>query len=308
VRIVRAAATAFAAATAVAVVLSGCSSEAAAPAAASPQASAAFPTTVTAANGAVTIAARPSKIVSLSPTATEDLMAIGAGSQVVAVDDQSNYPKDAPKTSLSGLTPNVEAIAGYNPDLVVVSEDAHNLVASLAKLKVPVLRQPAAKTFADVYTQLTVLGKATGHQEQAARTVSGMKSRIAAAATKKPAKALTYYYELDPTFYSATSTTFVGQVFELLGMKNVADRADKQGTGYPQLSAEYLAQSAPDFIFLADTKCCEQSAATVAARPAWAGVPAVRNHHVIALDDDIASRWGPRVADLVETIADAVAD
>src|SRR5689334_7825315 len=82
-----------------------------------------FPVTVTAGNGKVTVAKRPARIVSLSPTATETLFAIGAGPQVVAVDDQSDYPKSAPKTALSGYTPNVEAIAGYRPDLVVVAAD-----------------------------------------------------------------------------------------------------------------------------------------------------------------------------------------
>ena len=80
-------------------------------AATKPAVAAPYPATVTADNGKVTIRKRPSRIVSLSPTATETLFAIGAGAQVVAVDDQSDYPKQAPHTSLSGYTPNVEAIA-----------------------------------------------------------------------------------------------------------------------------------------------------------------------------------------------------
>src|SRR6478735_6205484 len=79
----------------------------------------AFPVTITAANGKVTLDAKPVRIVSISPTATEDLFAIGAGSQVVAAADQSNYPASAPRTKLSGFTPNVEAVAKYKPDLVV---------------------------------------------------------------------------------------------------------------------------------------------------------------------------------------------
>ena len=93
--------------------------------------SATFPVTVHAANGPVTLAHKPARIVSLSPTATEDLFAIGAGGQVVAVDDQSNYPPKAPKTKLSGYTPNAEAIAAYKPDLVVASSDANGLLAAL---------------------------------------------------------------------------------------------------------------------------------------------------------------------------------
>ena len=85
----------------------------------------------------MTIRKRPSRIVSLSPTATETLFAIGAGAQVVAVDDQSDYPKQAPHTTLSGYTPNVEAIAAYKPDLVVASSDPNDLVAALEKLGIP---------------------------------------------------------------------------------------------------------------------------------------------------------------------------
>ena len=100
--------------------------------------------TVKAGNGAVTIKSDPARIVSLSATATEDLYAVGAGSQVVAVDQESDYPAGVPKTSLSGLTPNIEAIAKYNPSLVVASQDSGGLVAGLKKLGVPVLIEPAA--------------------------------------------------------------------------------------------------------------------------------------------------------------------
>ena len=262
--------------------------------------------TVTAANGRVTLPAPARRIVSLSPTATEDLFAVGAGHQVVAVDDQSDYPANAPRTKLSGFTPNVEAIAGYNPGLVVVSDDIGGIVASLTKLHIPVLREPAAKSLDDVYAQLRTLGAATGHRSQADTVVSGMQSKITAALAKRPAKPATYYYELDPTHYSATSDTFIGRIFARFGMVNIADKADAQHSGYPKLSDEYVVQSAPDFVFLADTRCCGQSASTVAARPAWNRIPAVGDHRVIALDDDIASRWGPRVADLVRTISDAV--
>src|SRR5262249_54033116 len=91
-------------------------------------------------------AAFPKRIVSLSPTATESLFAVGAGKQVIAVDDQSTYPKRAPRTKLSGFTPNVEAIAEYRPDLVVIAYDPGDLRASLGRLHIRVLMQDAAKT------------------------------------------------------------------------------------------------------------------------------------------------------------------
>jgi iron complex transport system substrate-binding protein len=280
--------------------------------AATTSSAAAFPATITAKNGAVKLAAAPKKIVSLSPSATEDLFQIGAGSQVVAVDDQSNFPANAPKSTLSGYKPNAEAIAKYNPDLVVVADDSSQIVEQLGKLNVPVLWFDAPNTLDDAYSQITELGAATGHAGPAATAVASMKQQITAAiaATKKPTSPLKYYYEVGtPGNYSATSKTFIGSIFSQFGLTNIADPADKTGGGYPQLSDEYLVTSAPNLIFLADTKCCQQTAATVAARPGWSAIPAVKNAAkgtVVGIDDDIASRWGPRLVDLVQQISKAV--
>jgi iron complex transport system substrate-binding protein len=249
-------------------------------------------------------APRPKRIVSLSPTATEMLFAIGAGDQVVAVDSNSNYPAEAPRTELSAYQPNIEAIAGYKPDLVVYSDDPGELKAGLDKLSIPVLQQPAATRLDDTYAQLDQLGRATGHEDEAGQVASAMRAeieRIAAAA--RPERPLTYYHELDKNLYSATSKTFIGQLYGQLGMKNIADAADKEATGYPQLSAEYVVKADPDLIFLADTKCCGQSATTVAARDGWDQLTAVRTGGVVELDDDVASRWGPRVVDFLKTVA-----
>jgi len=258
--------------------------------------------------GAGTAAAVPSRIVSLSPTATEDLFAIGAGKQVVAVDNQSNYPASAPHTKLSGYTPNAEAIAGYRPDLVVVSADLGHVVEALHELKIPVLVEPTASTLGDAYGQIDALGKATGHAAAAASLVGRMRSQIAsiAASVPRPAKPITVYHELEQDLYSATSTTFIGRIYTLLGLKDIADAAGKSGSGYPQLSSEFVVAADPDLIVLADTKCCGQSAATVAKRPGWSTITAVRKHDVLAVNDDIASRWGPRVVDFVRMVAAGV--
>src|SRR5215471_16034967 len=127
---------------------SGPAASATTAAAARSAAAAAFPVTLTAANGTVTIKSRPARIVSLSATLTEDLYAVGAGKQVVAVDQDSNYPAGVPKTSLSGLTPNVEAITRYDPGLVVASQNSGGLVSGMTKLGIPVLIEPAVGTLA----------------------------------------------------------------------------------------------------------------------------------------------------------------
>jgi iron complex transport system substrate-binding protein len=277
-----------------------------APRAAATSAAAHFPVTV----GAVTLDHQPEHVVSLSPTATEMLFAIGADKQVVAVDDQSDHPTQAPRSDLSGVKPNAEAIAARNPDLVVISNDMDKIVAQLAKLKIPVYLAPAANTLDDTYKQMTDLGTLTGHPDRAADLVARTKADIAklVADTPHPATAPSYYYELDPTLYSVTSKTFVGSLFALFGASNIADPADASGAagGYPQLSAEGVIKADPKMIFLADTKCCKQDPAAVKARPGWATVAAVKDGHVYALDDDVASRWGPRVVDLVKAIADAM--
>jgi iron complex transport system substrate-binding protein len=294
---------------AIALAVAACGTEEEQQQTAAPAAPKAFPVTVTAGNGKVTIAKRPARIISLSPTSTESLFAIGAGPQVVAVDDQSDYPAQAPKTKLSGYTPNAEAIAGYRPDLVVLSGNENDIIGALDKLGIPVLLHPAAGDLNDTYTQIEQLGLATGHRRDAGRLVARMKTHIAelVKAVPAPSKPLTVYHELDPHRYSATSKTFIGRVYELFGLQNVADKADSAGSGYPQLSAEYLVDADPDLIVLADTKCCGQSAASVADRPGWDQIAAVENGAVVEVDDSIASRWGPRIVEFVRVVSEALA-
>jgi len=236
------------------------------------------------------------------------LFAIGAGDQVEAVDDQSNYPPDAPVTDLSGFEPNVEAIASYEPDLVVYATEPGDLGASLEGLGIPALQQDAAASLDDVYVQIDQLGMATGNLTESAELVDGMRGDIdTIVASIEPAQPpLSFYHELDDTYYSVTSSTFIGQLYALIGLVNIADEAKGAGGGYPQLSAEYIIQANPDLIFLADTKCCGQSSATVAERPGWSRIDSVEGGDVISLDDDIASRWGPRVVDFLRRIAAAV--
>jgi iron complex transport system substrate-binding protein len=236
------------------------------------------------------------------------LFAIGAGDQVIAVDDQSNYPPEveAVKSTLSGYTPNVEAIAGYNPDLVVVSNDG-GLVSSLQKLGLTVLLEPAAANLPQAYDEIRQLGAATGHSEKSSSVVSSMQVQITKLIRSVPKRSrhLKVFHELEPDLYSATSSTFIGAIYKTFGFRNIADAADSSHTGYPQLSVEYVVDQSPDIVVLADTKCCGQSAKTVGARPGWTNVSAVKHRRVINVDDDIASRWGPRIVDFVRLVANA---
>ncbi|HEY4606884.1 MAG TPA: ABC transporter substrate-binding protein [Acidimicrobiia bacterium] len=267
-----------------------------------------YPVEISAANGEVTIEQRPGRVVSLAPTATEMLFAIGAGDQVVAVDEFSNYPPEAPTTDLSGFEPNVEAVAALDPDLVVVSDDLNDIVASLTAIQVPVIHLPAAVTLDESYAQIEQLGLATGNLGEATALIGAMQEDIEElVASIPPSEEMsTYYHELDGSYFTVTSETFIGEIYALGGLENIADEAEDAETLYPQLSAEYIIDADPDLIFLADTKCCGESPETVAARPGWAALRAVSSGSVIALDDDIASRWGPRVVELLRAIAEAV--
>jgi iron complex transport system substrate-binding protein len=294
-----------------ALITAACGTDAAAPEPPPTPAEVGFPVTVDAYGVPVTITARPERIVSLSPASTEGLFALGAGPQVVAVDEYSDFPAEAPTTTLSGFTPNLEAIVAFEPDLVVVSYDPGDLVAGLQSAGITVLVLPAAVTFDDVYTQLEILGVVTGNVGGAAELVASLQTRVAAIVATLPAleRPLTYFHELDDTLYTVTSSTFVGAVYALLGLDNIADAADPDGAsfGYPQLSAEFLLDADPDLVFLADTRCCATSAETFAQRPGFSALRAVQDGNVIELDDDVASRWGPRIVDLLEQAADALA-
>jgi cobalamin transport system substrate-binding protein len=259
--------------------------------------------------GSATSATVPHRIVSLSPTATETLFAIGAGKQVVAVDADSDYPKQAPRTRLSYVSPNVEAIAGYKPDLVVVEYDPNGVVPALRRLGIRVAFQEAARTFTDVYAQIRQLGALTGHAAGASALVARMQQRIARLVARRApsARGLSVYHELEPDLYSATSSTFIGQIYKLFGLRNIADAADTGGTGYPKLSPEYVVSQSPDVIVLADIRCCGQSAKTLAARPGWSSIAAVRSGTIVRVDDSIASRWGPRVVQFVQAVAAGLA-
>lgn len=253
----------------------------------------------------VTLVNQPKQIVSLSPTATETLYAIGAGDQVVAVDKNSTYPPNAPKTELSGFTADAGAVAQQKPDLVIAPDNAQQLANGLRAIDVPVLLTPAANSLDQAYQQIEALGQASGHTTQAKGLVDEMRGQIEeiVAKTPKPRQPLTYFHEVSPDFYTATSQSFVGSVYDLFGLQNIADSA---GGGFPQLSAEHVVQANPNLIFLADTKCCGVTKAKVGERPGWGSLDAVQQDRVVELDDDVASRWGPRVVDLVRAVSKAV--
>lgn len=266
-----------------------------------------FPVTVTSGQEPdtteVTIEAEPAAIVSISPTATEMLFAIGAGDQVVAVDAFSYYPEEAPVTDLSGFEPNLEAILGYGPDLVIASGDPGDLASGLEAAGVPTLVLPSALDLDEAYDQIRRVGQATGHSADAEELTEQMAADIEAAVASVPeGEPLSYYHELDPSFFSASGDTFIGEVYGLFGLENIADAT---GEAYPQLSQEFVVEADPDVIFVTSGDFSD-SPETIAARPGWAEIDAVEDGDVVVVDADESSRWGPRVVDFVESVAEAL--
>lgn len=254
----------------------------------------------------VTLDEQPSSIVVLAPALTETVYAVGAGDQVKAVDKLSTYPKEAKTSDLDAFNPNVEAIAGMEPDLVLVSNDQGGIVAQLQALDIAVVVLEAPADLAHAYTQFEQVGQLTGHDDEAKQLATSVKERVDAAVAKaKDSPAETYYWELDSSaYYSVTSDTFVGSILGEFGLTSIADKAPdaaKSG-GYPQLSAEFIIDADPDLIFAPGG-----DPAAIRKRDGWDVTRAVKDENgIVVVDNDIASRWGPRIADLAEQIGSAL--
>ena len=264
-----------------------------------------FSVTIETDGGMWTLDSVPQRIVSLSPAATEILFAIGAGPQVVATDNWSTYPPEAPTTDLSGFDPNVEAITAYEPDLVVIVNDTNDLVAGLTALGIPVVVSAAPFDISGGYGEVAALGAVTGHVTEASEVIETMRADMAAALAKAPDVGIRVYHELDSTYYSASSSSFIGAVYAALGAVNIADEADTEGYGYPQLTEEYVIEADPQLIVITDQTA--YTAEDVAARAGWESVSGVRNGNILVVNADIASRWGPRLPRFVAAIAEALA-
>jgi iron complex transport system substrate-binding protein len=270
-----------------------------------------YPITVKFGGYTTTIAKKPTKIISLSPSATEILYAVGAGSQILAVDNLSNYPANAPVSEISAFEPSVEAILAKKPDLVLLSIDstkAPQIRNALVKLGIPVLMEKAPATLKDVYAENTLLARVTDRQAGAVKLNASMAKSIKEILAKaKKSSKIRIFHELDDTYYSVTSNTFIGKVYKDFGAVNIADAAaGADNSGYPQLSAEYLLKSDPQVIFLADGQY-GVTADSVSKRAGWSQISAVKNKKIVELPADIPSRWGPRLVDFYKLIGASLA-
>jgi iron complex transport system substrate-binding protein len=254
----------------------------------------------------VTISSRPERILSGSATHTEILFALGAGDQVAAVDLWSDFPpeiEDLPR--FDAFEASVEAIADLDPDLVILTFDP-GVVDGLAALGIPVLVLDAPADLDGVFAQFTDIAVAVDRVDEGAALIAAMRSEIddIVASLPQTLRESTYYHELDPSFYSVTSDTFLGSVYGALGLTSIADGTGE--SGYPQLSPEFVIDSNPDYVFLAHTAWSGDSPDTVAQRPGWESLSAVLGDRVVAVDEGLSSRWGPRIVEYMRSIADVV--
>jgi iron complex transport system substrate-binding protein len=265
----------------------------------------AFPVTVTDDAGIeFTFDNAPESIVALAPSFVEVLFAVGAGESIVAADQNTDYPPEADDIPrISGFDPSVEAIAGYEPDLVLMCcFDAGGLQQSLMDIDIPTMYFDSPATIEGVYEQIVTIGQAVGAGDQAEAIVADMEAEIDAIVSSVPQQdeAPAYYFELDVALFTVGPGSFPHEVFSLLGAENVAEAT---GQAYPQLSAEAIIAGAPDVIFLADADFGE-SPESVAARPGWDTIPAVINDRVYPVPAPTLSQPTPRLVDDIQLVAD----
>ena len=245
----------------------------------------------------------PKRIISLSPSITEILFEIGSGNQVIAVDNLSNYPNEAPITNISAYDPNVEAISLLNPDLVILSYNIKNLKAALKKIGIETIYLPAPLNFEDILDQIDYLGLQTGNEDKAKKLISKMKNRMKTLQKLRENETATkIYHEIDPNYYSPSKFSFIGDIYQKLNYKNVADKADISNLGYPKLSPELIISENPDLIVLPgkDNKYVEK----VKLRPGWGYIEAVKKNNFLLTNNDIASRWGPRILNFASILVE----
>lgn len=248
------------------------------------------------------------KVISLAPSNTEILFAIGAGAQVVGRDNLSDYPAEAANVTDIGSpfeALNTELIVSLKPDLVLAAEiNTAEQVKQLEDLGLNVYYLKNPLTLEEMYSNLEIVAQLTGHETEAAASIESLKARVAAVDEKiasissRPG----VFYELDGSDpakpWTAGRGTFITQLIDRAGGYNIASDIDD----YPQMSLEQVVAADPAFIILGDARY-GITPESIAQRPGWENLSAVKNGNVIPFNDDLVSRPGPRLVDALEELA-----
>lgn len=264
---------------------------------------AAFPLTVTDSGGAsLTLNAPARAIISHSPGATEILFAIGAGGQVVAADEFSNYPAEAKALRKVKYTdPSPEAEIALQPDLVIMATNQKAQVEAFRRLGLPVFFNQEPDSVEGVLRNVRLLGSMTGRTAEAEALAKQMQVRIDAVTSKLTdvQQGPTVFYELSDSLFTAAPQTFIGGMLTALKARNIAQGA---ASPFPQLTAEAVIAAGPQVILLANHQyggAPEQ----VKARPGWSSIPAVRDNRLHPVNPDLVNRPGPRIVEGLELMA-----
>ena len=256
----------------------------------------------------VTLNGPAQRVISLAPSNTEILFAIGAGDQVVGRDQLSDYPEAAKNVTDVGSAfeaLDTETIVSLTPDLVLAAEiNTPEQVKQLEDLGLTVYYLNNPLTLEDMYGNLEIVAQLTGHEDETASLIESLKARVAAVDEKiapissRPG----VFYELDGTDpakpFTAGKGTFIKQLIDRAGGYNIASELD----GYPQISLEQVVAADPAFIILGDARY-GVTPESIAQRPGWENLTAVKNGKVLPFNDDLVSRPGPRLVDALEELA-----
>lgn len=261
----------------------------------------------------VTLEALPQRIVSLAPSNTERLFAVGAWSTVVGVSTADTYPPEvAAVPKVGGFVPksiSIETIVSLKPDLVLAAGELQRpAIEALERLGIAVVAIEDPKNFGEVYAAITTVGRLTGHEQQASQVVEAMQTRLVrvqqAIAALPQDKRVTVFYEVyDEPLMTAGPSTIIGQMVEMAGGINVF--ADLQGR-YPQVSSEEVVKRNPGCILGLKGHKLALTATRIRQRPGWQHITAVQRNCIHLLDDDTVVRPGPRLAEALEAIARAL--
>ena len=254
----------------------------------------------------------PQRIVSLSPSTTELLYAIGAGNQLVGATEHCNYPPAAAKLTrvgggtLQGISR--ETILSLNPDLILCKWDSHQpLIEPFDRFKVPIMAV-CPDTLAELYEEATLLGRVTGHVSEASELVENMQRRVLALTSwvdsvPMDQRRRAFYEVWDEPLMTAGPKSFIGEMLEMGGMKNIFFDATVR---YPRISDEVVLDRDPEVILAPSTHRAQVSMEILAKRQGWDRITAVRQRQVFLIDGDRVSRCGPRMLDALEEMIRAV--
>jgi len=281
------------------------------------QSQSAFPVVVKDYRGRdVEISQKPVRIISLLPSHTETLFALGAGSQMVGCTQNCNYPaetKNLKKVAISNPgSVSLEALVALKPDLVLLGGNYQQRLADqLTKLKIPVLSLES-QSVAEIESSMRSIAQSTGHAELGAELIGKMKQEIKALQARvkpyqKQSRPRVFYQVWDQPLMTAGPTSYIGALIGLIGGDNIFDDVE---IAYPQVSEETLILRNPDVILLPQMNGSEsdpaESLLRLSKRPGWKQMNAVKNKRVYLIEDDLISRPGPRVVQGLQKIAQAL--